>query len=109
MGGIYFSVSVLSNIPAIVARAHAKAEDAVAKAAHDIEARAKANAPVDTGALRAAIKASGGGLSWRVDSPVHYSIYQEFGTSKMAAHPYLIPATEAVQPSFVQAMTQIVS
>jgi hypothetical protein len=31
---------------------------------------------------------------WRVGTDVEYSIYVEFGTSKMAAQPYLRPAIE---------------
>ena len=101
------SVTVHSRFPVIAAAALAKAAIVTAKAAHDIEANAKARAPVDTGLLKSSIGASGGGLSWRVDSPVNYSVYQEFGTSKMAAHPYMIPAASAVAPSFLAGMKAI--
>lgn len=36
-----------------------------------------------------------GSPTWVVGSPVHYAGYVEFGTSRMAAQPYLRPATEA--------------
>ena len=98
------TVTVHSRFPVIAAAAIAKAAAATAKAAHDIEAQAVARAPVDTGHLKNTIAASGGGLSWRVDSPAEYSVYQEMGTSKMAAHPYMIPALEAVRPSYIAAM-----
>lgn len=103
------TVLVKSRVPQYVARARAGMEGAVEKAAFDIESRAKGLAPVDTGTLRSAIFANGDGLEWRVDSPVHYSIYQEFGTHKMAAHPFLVPAAEAVKPSLESALKRAVS
>lgn len=60
---------------------------------------ARPYAPVDTGALRASIDARSvrflGKLhaSVRVSPGVHYDIYQELGTYKMKAHPYLAPST----------------
>lgn len=35
-----------------------------------------------------------GPATWVVGTPVEYSIYVEFGTSRMAAQPYLRPAVE---------------
>jgi HK97 gp10 family phage protein len=101
------TVTMRSRIPQVVAAATAKAAMATAKAALDIEAHAKTRAPVDTGALKNAIAASGSGLEWRVDSPVHYSVYQEFGTSRMAAHPYMVPAVEIVRPRYLAALKAI--
>ena len=57
--------------------------------------RAKQKAPVDTGNLRGSINkppATPSGVE--VISPAEYSIYQEFGTYKMAAHPYMRPALD---------------
>lgn len=107
-GGVTFRAVWQSEIPAIAAHAKSRAGKAVAKAARDIEAGAKQRAPVDTGNLRNSILAvQVRSFNWRVDANAYYSIYQEFGTSKMAAHPFLIPAAEAVTPSFVAAMSQI--
>lgn len=101
-------VIVKSRVPQVRGAAVARAEQVTAKAAHDIEAHATAGAPVDTGLLRNSIAARGQGLAWVVESPVDYSVYQEFGTSKMAAQPYMTPAAELVFPSFVAAMRSIV-
>ena len=77
----------------------------IAKAAHDIEAGAKSAAPVDTGALRNSITASPESvLVWIVAVGVHYGIYQEFGTYKMPAHPFLLPAFNRVTATLVQAL-----
>ena len=66
-----------------------------------VQRRAKQFAPVDTGRLRASITEElardDGGLVERIGSDVSYAAFQEFGTSKMAARPYLRPALDAVQ------------
>lgn len=101
-------VVVHSRVPAVAAAVHAKAALITAKAAHDIEAQAKQRAPVDTGLLRNSIRAHGQGLTWIVESPVDYSVFQEFGTSRMAAQPYMVPALEMVAPSYAAAMKALI-
>lgn len=73
------------------ARAHlAEAvEHAQGLLAEDIAEDAKRFAPVETGRLRDSIRAEGN----RVVVGVDYWQYPEFGTSEMAAEPYLRPAT----------------
>ncbi|MCR4339334.1 MAG: HK97 gp10 family phage protein [Gemmatimonadaceae bacterium] len=102
------SVIVVNHVKGTRAMVDAKIGVAVRKAAFDIEAQAKARAPVDTGNLRNSINASGDGADYRVDSPANYSLYQEFGTRKMAAHPYMIPAAELVKPALIAALKRIV-
>jgi HK97 gp10 family phage protein len=61
-----------------------------------IEARAKVDAPVKTGALRSSLHVDViNDMLCRVQDGVEYGIYQELGTSKMAAQPFLVPAVEA--------------
>lgn len=100
---------VFDKFPIIAAQYPEKTSMAVRKAAEDIEARAKEEAPVDTGNLRNSIKteSSSDGLSAAVGTHVEYGIYQEFGTYKMPAHPYMRPAAEAVEPSFIEALKEI--
>lgn len=66
-----------------------------------VQRRAKQLAPVDTGRLRASITEALGsdaeGLVERVGTNVEYAPHQEFGTSKMAAHPFLRPALDSVR------------
>ncbi len=102
------TVTVRSNVGRISAQARTAAAAATAKAAHDIEAHAKTAAPHDTGHLENSINTTGGGLAYRVNSPAEYSIYQEFGTYKMAAHPFMMPAVEIVWPMFLSAMRKLV-
>ena len=92
-------------------RATQQAQKAVTKTAADMERAAKQAAPVDTGALRASIGSTiaGDRLSAEIGPTVAYAPYQEWGTSRMAAHPFMGPAVDAVEPGFVQAMEQIAS
>ena len=54
----------------------------------------------DTGYLASNIHAvpSKTGLSGAVESRAEYSIHLEFGTSKMAARPFMQPSADAVRP-----------
>ena len=59
------------------------------------ESYAKEAAPVDTGNLRNSISHKQVGNDTEViGTNVEYAPYQEFGTYKMAAHPFLRPAAE---------------
>lgn len=99
-----------SRIPAITAAALPKAQAAVTAAAAQVEAHAKTTAPVDTGNLRSSIQARpAGALAADVVAQAEYAIYQEFGTYKMAAQPFMGPAAEAVRPAFEAAMRQVIS
>ena len=61
----------------------------------DIQQGAQRRAPVRTGLLRDSIyRAVSGGHFW-VSSEAPYASFVEFGTTKMAAQPHLIPAVEA--------------
>jgi len=98
-----------SNYGKVKRRMRGRAAQFVAKAALDIEAHAKALAPVDTGLLRNSIQAiQVSQLHWRVVVSAEYGVYVEFGTRHMAAQPFLLPAVNAVRPSFLAAMRTVV-
>ena len=111
----------------ILATCDTRAEDVCTRIAYLVEQDAKMNAPYDTGALSASISTTtrtsdGGGEGaaaaanpkamavslpkpeapyYAVVGPcVDYGIYQEFGTSRMAAHPYLLPAVDRAYAKF---------
>jgi len=71
-----------------------------AKVAKGVATSAKRHVPVRTGLLRSSIDAWGGGLAWWAGVPPgqgavsRYCIFVEYGTSKMAAQPYMRPAAE---------------
>ena len=67
---------------------------------------AQTNAAVDTGMLRQSI-VHGSDVVHNTDSvtgivgtSAYYAIYQEMGTVKMAAHPFLMPALNANKDTF---------
>lgn len=75
----------------------------VKEATFKVEALAKTFAPVDTGALRNSINSEQKTpILWRVQDGVKYGIYQELGTYKMAAQPFLIPAVEKVGAEYLE-------
>lgn len=82
----------------LLARDGAVAADLLRRAVQ-VTTAAKRLCPVDTGRLRDSIVyglvEEGAGLYALVGSDVEYAIYQELGTSRMAAHPYLRPALAA--------------
>lgn len=69
-----------------------------------VVARATAAAPRRSGALAGSIRPLGGGLRRRVkagSAKAYYARFQEFGTRKMAANPFLlIQANRAAQAAF---------
>ena len=102
-------VFLMDRFPEIIAGMEPLAGAVVQKTAADVEAQAKTFAPVDTGYLRSSIQAQPtGALSAIVNCGADYGIYQEYGTSKMAAHPFMVPAAEVVRPGFLAAMARIV-
>ena len=103
------TVLVNSRVPGYTAKALGMIEAATSKAVFDIEGRAKGRSPVDTGNLKNSIQGSmTGRTEGRVDAGAEYAVYVEFGTYKMGALPYLIPATEEVVPSFKAAIAAAV-
>jgi len=61
----------------------------VREAAEEHCAAAKDRAPVDTGRLRASIRAEAKGLSARVLTDCEYAAAVEFGTSRAAPQPFM--------------------
>lgn len=69
--------------------------------AHQVEARAKQNAPYRTGALRGSIQSTVDFTAGRrvvafVGTPIEYGAHVEYGTMHMPAQPYLRPALASV-------------
>ena len=86
------------NVAQARAIAEARVEILLNKLAHDIEAWAKTNAPVDTGFLRGSIRARRQGkFHWIIAVGAEYGAYVELGTRNMAAQPYMLPAVQTVK------------
>lgn len=76
--------------------------------AFTIEGGAKQRAPVATGALRASIHTEPKGpLFYRVTDGVEYGVFQELGTHRMAAQPFMVPAVEEERKHFEKAWAEL--
>lgn|SRR5574341_409425 len=85
----------------IAAKLGVNTEGALKATAFQVEGIAKTLAPVDTGALRNSLHSEKvDEKTYMVADGVEYGIYQELGTHKMAAHPFLVPALEQVAKQF---------
>jgi HK97 gp10 family phage protein len=102
------TVHVRSRIPQLTAAAAALAAAATEKAAHDMVAIAQQRARVDTGNMKNSINAQGSGTEWSVHSPAEYSVFNEYGTSRMGAQPFMGPAAEQVKPAYTTALKQLI-
>ncbi len=66
-------------------------------------------APVDTGELRDEIHAEEeSNLAASVVSSTDHSIFQELGTVKQSAQPYMIPMSEQMRSQFIERMNGVV-
>lgn len=110
-------VTFANELLAVVQKVPSETQRVVNKTAKDIEATAKAIAPVDTGNLRSSINtqpnrgASRSSVSIGADvvAGTEYAKYLEFGTSRMAARPFMGPAAAKHEPAFLAAMQQLIS
>ncbi len=75
-----------------------------------VEKSAVQIAPFDTGYLKQhIISSSDGTLSAKVEAEAEYSVYQEFGTRKMSAQPFMGPSVKQETPFFYQKLNNLVN
>jgi HK97 gp10 family phage protein len=121
----------------LVAQFPTMVDKAIRATAFDLTGNTRFLAPYDTGALQASIftkthfgsnfqdaggEALGHNSEVEIDDPtptdcplmtayiapgVNYAYFQEFGTGRMAAHPFLTPAIEKADEDFEKYMKQI--
>ncbi|MFA5150971.1 MAG: hypothetical protein WC554_00280 [Clostridia bacterium] len=78
----------------------------VAEAGLEVSGYAKVFAPFDTSYLKNTIDSTMiSDTTARIQSNADYDVYQELGTYKMAAHPFLSPALEQVALKFMSPQT----
>ena len=86
----------MRDLRAHLAQLEVRTEDDLVRVGMRVQARARSLCPVDTGRLRSSIimrkGRDGMGFYVEVGTNVHYAAFVEFGTSRMAARPYLLPA-----------------
>lgn len=88
-----------NNVPNVISAVGRAGDDLAKPVADGIKDIAERQAPVLYGFLRASIQTTGGGMHYEVSAesraggaPREYAYYQEYGTSKMSAQPYMMPA-----------------
>jgi HK97 gp10 family phage protein len=120
------------KLTAIIRNSGTNARQAIRNIAFAVETGAKLRAPVDIGALRASIYTVMGNeqipmpqvpgeprrvalpqprskLEAHIGPSVDYGIYQEFGTRRMAAQPYLVPALRAAEEIVPEEFRRVVT
>lgn len=107
IGGVILDTAILDRI---TAEMKPKAGKVVQKYGIAIAGAASQNAPVDTGALKNSVVSESemvAPLTFHVQDGVEYGIFQELGTSRMAAHPFVVPALEAWAQRFVDGFAEL--
>lgn len=90
-----------SVLDAMTADMPAKATKIVRETALSVQGLAVVNAPFLTGFLRGTIAAiDKGNITFWVEDATEYGIFQELGTRKMPAHPFMVPAVENERSRF---------
>lgn len=95
---------------AAAVKAPALARVIVLKTAYDTETTAKQLAAVDTGTMMNSIGFDLilDGLGFEIGPTVDYAVHQEFGTWKMAPHPFMNPAADKHFPAAEKALSLLV-
>ncbi|WP_242892430.1 HK97 gp10 family phage protein [Actinomadura litoris] len=90
-------------------RARGRAVVVTTKSGHDTVSDAQAVVAVDTGALKNSIgvDVDPDGLGFEAGSKLGYSGHVEFGTSRMAPQPYLLPSFDRRAELAIAALTEI--
>lgn len=81
-----------------------KIHKGLSKGGQIVKSEARARCPVDTGELRRSITKQTEGLTCVVGANKEYAGYVEFGTCKMAAKAFLIPALLSKKDEVIQAI-----
>jgi HK97 gp10 family phage protein len=86
----------MTELGEMIEKMPARAEQIIRQVAFRAEGHMKQRAAVDTGAMRDSVFTEiVDNFTAEVGPSVEYAIYQEFGTSRMAAHPFVIPGALA--------------
>lgn len=93
-------VILKSNLGALAASLVGVMDEGSEATANDIGTLAAELAPVDTGELRDSKFVEKRGPLWVVGFSAPYAVYQEYGTARMSAQPFLTPAVRQIDLGF---------
>ena len=100
------NVTYSGSLEALAAQIEERVGEAVAAGAEAVAENARSVCPVDTGALRDSISVS---LGAEISANTDYAAYVEFGTSRMAAQPYLVPSLLGNENAVLSAMAAAIT
>lgn len=97
-----------TNLKALQRDLEKDAQAILDKTTFDVEGEAKERVPVDTGFLKNSGSSVIGHLKNIVQFTAEYAVHVEFGTRKMQAQPFLLPALEHHRKAFNAAWKQLI-
>lgn len=107
VGGVSLDTSLLDSM---IAEVQNKAAGIIELAGAEILQDVYRRAPEDTGELKDSYLSESGMVSkytYRIQDGVPYGIFQELGTSKMAAQPHVVPAIEDGEQELIEGFTEL--
>ncbi len=103
------SITYDNGLAEIAQRIEGSLGEIIAAGAEAVSQSAKSMCPVDTGALRDSIGVSMEGNRAEISANTDYAAYVEFGTSKMAPQPYLVPSLIGNSGAVTSAMADAIA
>jgi HK97 gp10 family phage protein len=107
VGGIFLDTELLDKMTDEIAE---KASLLLNDVGNEVVSNVYRLAPEDTGELKDSYLRESGmtdNLTYTIRDGVPYGIFQELGTSKMAAQPHVVPAMEDAEAELVKAFTEL--
>lgn len=77
------------------------------EAGSECQTEAKARARVDTGEMRDKIMVENGHLESTVTAGAAHSVFNEFGTSRMSAQPFMVPGFEIAKNHLIDKLRDL--
>lgn len=103
------SITYDNSLAELAQRIEGSISEIIAAGAEAVSESAKSICPVDTGALRDSISVSMEGNRAKISANTDYAAYVEFGTSKMAPQPYLVPSLIGNSGAVLAAMADAIA
>ncbi len=107
VGGVSLDTSLLDQMTAEI---EDKASHLIEDVGNEVVSEVYRLAPEDTGELKDSYLRESGmtdKLTYTIRDGVSYGIFQELGTSKMAAQPHVVPAMEGAEAEITKAFTEL--